>query len=273
MYASIKQPLETIVIERSGPVAFVTLDRPATRNAMNQKMVYELLDFFNKIRDDRSVRGVILRGANEIFCSGADIKEMADPEYQRPEAQAEYARSLDELLTAVQFAPQVTVVVVEGAAMGGGFGLVCVSDVAIATRDAVFSLPEVRLGIAPSVISPFVLQRIGLAQTRRLALTGRRLNGFGAQEIGLVHEVALDDALDAHLEQIIDEVMQASPEALAETKALLFQVAGMTVAESHDLRVDTLSRLRSTSGAEGMAAFKEKRKPSWVPDESPIVRD
>lgn len=273
MYASIKQSLETIVIERSGPVAVVTLDRPATRNAMNLKMVYELLEFFTSIRDDRSVRGVVLRGANEMFCSGADIKEMALPENQERAVQAIYAEALDELLTAVQFAPQVTIVVVEGAAMGGGFGLVCVSDVAIATRDAIFALPEVRLGIAPSVISPFVLQRIGLSQARRLALTGRRLNGFGAQEIGLVHEVALDNELEERLEQVVDEVMQASPDALAETKALLFAVAGLTVAESRNLRVDTLSRLRATSGAEGMAAFKEKRKPNWVPEESPSVRE
>ena len=190
---------------------------------------------------------------------------MTDPAFQSSEAQDRYAAALDEMLMAIQGAPQVTIAVVEGVAMGGGFGLVCVVDIAIAAGGAALSLPEVRLGLAPAVISPFVLDRIGLPRARQLALTGRRLNGHQAEAIGLVHEVALDGELEPMVESYVRDVLRGAPVALAETKALLFHVAGRSPEESRAFRVDMLTRLRASEEArEGMGAFREKRDPRWV---------
>ncbi len=265
MYATLETRYETIVVERAGAAVYMTMDRPEARNAMNLKMVEEMCDFFLAIRDDRSIRCVVLRGAGETFCAGADIKEMADPANQTREAQLAYAEALDEMLLAVQHAPQVTIAAVEGAAMGGGLGLLCVTDIAVADQDAIMALPEVRLGISPAIISPFVLQRVGLSQTRKLALSGRRLNGFAAQEIGLVHDVAPEGQLEMIVREYVSDILKGSPEALAATKALLFRVADSALGESRVLRVETISRLRSgDEGREGLAAFAEKRKPVWV---------
>lgn len=272
MYATLTTPYETIVVERAGSVAFLTLDRPAVRNAMNMQMVDEICCFFDRIRDDRTIRCVVLRGAGGTFCAGADIKELADPDYQSWEARQRYARELDAMLQAVLHAPQVTVAVVEGAAMGGGFGLVSVADFAIATPDAVMSLPEVRLGLAPAVISPYLIDRIGLTRARQLALTGRKLDGAAALELGVVQEVAEGEALDSVLRQTISEILEGSPEALAATKELLFTVArAPSPASTLDYRVETLSRLRtSEDGLEGMAAFAEKRSPRWSVFDEPL---
>ncbi|MDQ4077768.1 MAG: enoyl-CoA hydratase-related protein [Chloroflexota bacterium] len=272
MYARVETRFETIVVERAGSVVYLTMDRPEARNAMNFRMVQEVRDFFVSIRDDRSVRCVVLRGAGGTFSAGADIKEMCDPANRTRAAQLAYAEVLDEMLVAVQRAPQVTVAVVEGAALGGGLGLICVADVAVAAHDAVMALPEVRLGIAPAVISPFVLQRIGLTHTRQLALTGRRLSGFAAQEIGLVHDVALEGQMDEIVEGYVGDILEGAPEALAATKALLFYVADRVLEESRAYRVDMLCRLQeSPEGREGMDAFAAKRKPAWVPHQDPFA--
>lgn len=272
MYATLLTRFETIVVERAGSVIYLTLDRAEARNAMNLRMVEEIRDFFASIREDRSIRCVVLRGAGGTFCAGADIKEMRDPANQTPEAQYAYASALDEMLLTVQRAPQVTIAVVEGAAMGGGFGLLCVSDVAVAEAGARLSLPEVRLGLAPAVISPYVIERIGLMRTRQLALTGRVLDGFAALELGLVQDVAQAEMVEEVVTGYLRDILQGSPCALAATKALLFQVAAApSLEESRAYRVETLSQLRSSEeGREGMAAFAEKRKPSWVTSEEAL---
>jgi methylglutaconyl-CoA hydratase len=152
--------------------------------------------------------------------------------------------------------------------MGGGLGIICVVDVAVAEQTARMALPEVRLGLAPSVISPFVLKRIGLSRSRQLALTGRSVDGFMAQEIGLVHDVAPEGQLDEVVSGYVRDILKGSPEALAATKALLFRVAEQVLDESRSYRVETLNRLRqSAEGQEGMASFVEKRPPAWVADE------
>ena len=146
--------LETIQVKQKDFALYITLNRPETRNAMNNQMVAELTTVFEQISDNRSIRAVILSGADGTFCSGGDIKEMRS----NPLPSAESAHNLDTMLRTVNQAPQVVIARVEGVALGGGFGLVCVSDIAIADMDARFGLPEVRLGVAPSFISPFVLQ-------------------------------------------------------------------------------------------------------------------
>lgn len=256
---------ETIHIEIDKPFAYIMLNRPQVRNAMNQQMVEELREIFTQLREDHSVRGIILSGADGTFCSGGDIKEMqaayANPDHDGS-AQTE---GFDQLLEAVNSAPQVVVAKVEGAAMGGGLGLVCVSDIAIASEDAAFALPEVRLGIVPALISPYVIRRVGITISRRLMLTGARFDGIEAAAYGIVHEAAPPDELDIRLDAILADLRECSPDALAACKQLIFAVAERDIASTAQYRAQLLDYLRrSEEGQEGMLAFIQKRKPHWA---------
>ena len=195
---------------------------------MNNKMVAELTDLFTQLRDNREIRTVILAGAEGNFCSGGDIKEMRDS----PVTPADSAHNMDAMLRAVNQASQVVIARIEGAALGGGLGLACVSDIAIASEDAKFGLPEVRLGIAPSFISPYVIKRIGLTRARELMLTGRRFSGKLAQEYGIVHEACSPDQLDHFIEVELDEIRQCAPGAIAAIKGLIFTVYDKPVEET-----------------------------------------
>lgn len=252
--------LETIQVKQKGFALYITLNRPETRNAMNNQMVAELTTVFEQISDNRSIRAVILSGADGTFCSGGDIKEMRS----NPLPSAESAHNLDTMLRTVNQAPQVVIARVEGVALGGGFGLVCVSDIAIADMDARFGLPEVRLGVAPSFISPFVLQRIGLTRARELMLTGRRFNGKLAQAYGIVHEACSKEQLDHFIEVELDEIRHCAPEAIAAIKKLIFTVYDQPLDDTVAYRADLLNRLRAGDEAqEGLLAFMEKRSPKW----------
>lgn len=254
---------ETITCAIEGPVATITLNRPEARNAMSLAMVEELLHCFTTLREDlyRDVRVAILRAAGETFCAGGDLRDMR----AASEDGAGIGARLDDLLRAVNEAPQVVVVRIQGAAMGGGLGLVCVSDIAIADEGASFGLPEVRLGLAPAVISPYVVQRIGFTRARQLMLTGRRFNAVVAQEYGLISEVAPAGQLDAQVTATVADVLKCAPNALRECKRLLF--AMLTQPDSLEERVTTFERLRtSDEAAEGILAFIEKKPAPWVPD-------
>jgi isohexenylglutaconyl-CoA hydratase len=256
---------ETILIEHRAPFVAITLNRPDARNAMSQQMVVELREAFDALRDDRSIRAIVLSGAGGTFCAGGDIKEMQSAFTNPENDDSDRTAQFDGLLQAVQTAPQVVVAKVDGAAMGGGFGLVCVSDVAIAGESALFGLPEVRLGLVPALISPYVIDRIGLTTARKLMLTGARFGGADAFRYGLVHEVCTADELDERVNAVLEDVRQASPHALAACKALIFRVNRADIATTTAYRAQTLDDLRrGESGQEGMMAFIQKRKPSWA---------
>lgn len=253
--------LETLLVEQKDFTVYVTLNRPETRNAMNTKMVAELTHVFTDLRDNRNVRAVILSGADGTFCSGGDIKEMRE----NPMPTEDSASNLDTMLRTVNQASQVVIAKVEGAALGGGFGLVCVSDIAIASEDAKFGLPEVRLGVAPSFISPFVLQRIGLTRARELMLTGRRFGGKLAQAYGIVHECCAPEQLDHFIEVELDEIRQAAPHAIAAIKELIFTVHQQPLEQTMSYRAELLNNLRKGEEAqEGLLSFLEKRPAKWV---------
>lgn len=253
--------LETLLVEQQDFTMYVTLNRPETRNAMNFQMVGELTQVFTQLRDRRDVRAIILSGSEGTFCSGGDIKEMRE----NPVPATESANNLDNMLRAVNQASQVVIAKVEGAAMGGGFGLVCVSDIAIADEETKFALPEVRLGIAPSYISPFVLQRIGLTRARELMLTGRRFNGKLAQVYGIVHEACSNDQLNHFIEVELDEIRQCAPGAIAAIKDLIFNVYRKPLDDTVAYRAELLNTLRTGKEAqEGLLSFIEKRAPVWV---------
>lgn len=259
--AAISQEFATLLVDQDDFVAYVTLNRPETKNAMNMQMVAELTALFTSLRQNREVRAIVLSGSEGVFCSGGDIKEMRE----RPMPSAQDANNLDVMLRAVNEASQVVIARVEGAALGGGLGLVCVSDVAIASTTTRFGLTEVRLGVAPSFISPYVLQRMGLTRTRELMLTGRRFDGNAALEYGLVHVAVPPKELDHAIEMELDEIHKCAPGAIAAVKELIFSVYGKSPGETVRYRADLLNRLRAGDEAqEGLSAFLEKRSPNWV---------
>ncbi|MBF6589960.1 MAG: enoyl-CoA hydratase/isomerase family protein [Ktedonobacterales bacterium] len=258
---------ETILLDVAGPVATVTLHRPEARNALSQAMVAELLRAFTALRDDATyedVRVVVLRAAGQSFCVGGDVRDMgatSSPEEDR----AALAR-LDALLRAVNEAPHVVIARVQGHALGGGLGLVCVADIAVAGYSALFGLPEVRLGLVPSVISPYVVQRIGFTCARRLMLTGAYLGPDRARTDGLIQEVCADMELDVRVAAITADVLRCAPHALRECKRLLFRVAREAEAQTLAYRVELLDRLRTSEEAQqGIAAFLTKQLPPWAP--------
>lgn len=255
----------TLSIKQIGSVLFANLNRPAARNAMNRQMVADLLALFNTIRDDRGVRVVVLGAEGSAFCAGGDLKEMQASLSEDEETQAAYVRVFDEMLTAVLTAPQVTIAQIHGSVLGGGLGLVCVCDMAVAANDASLGLPEVRLGLVPAVISPYVVARVGLAQAKQLMLTGARLDGVQAAAAGLVTMAAPSDTLEAQVAALVNDVLQASPQALAACKELLFTVNEKRPAETAVYRLNLLNQLRkSQEGQEGMMAFIQKRPPRWI---------
>lgn len=254
---------ETIIVQVDKPFAFITLNRPQVRNAMNQQMIQELLDAFESLKDDRSVRGIVISGANGMFCAGGDLKEM-QAAYSSPHYDGtSHALAFDRLLEAVDTAPQVVITRVERAAMGGGLGLVCVSDIAIASDDTIFALPEVRLGIVPGLLGPYFIKRVGLTVARRLMLTGARFDALEALSYGLIHEAPSPDDIDFRVEVALGDIRECGPEAIAACKAMMFKI-------NHDdapaqYRAALLDELRrSPEGQEGMLAFIQKRKPGWA---------
>ena len=261
-------PLSTVAVSIEGFAATVTLNRPEVKNAMSFQMVRDLQTAFDALRENDTVRAIVLTGASGTFCAGGDVNELRAALQNQDgdgENETEHAANFDQLLRSVNQAPQVIITRIEGAAMGGGFGLVCVSDIAIASTTAKFGLPEVRLGLIPSFIAPFVIQRLGLTRARELMLTGRRFDGEQAQLYGLVHEVATVETLDGRLQAVLDDIRQCSPKALAACKSLIFEVLDKDLDATVDYRANLLNSLRgSEEGQEGMMAFVQKRAARWA---------
>ena len=256
---------ETLSFHQHGSVLYLNLNRPEARNAMNRQMVRELLDVFTALHGERSIRVVVLGATGPTFCAGGDIKELQAERTAGREAQLRRATTFDAMLQAMMRAPQAVIARVHGAAMGGGVGLICAADIAIAAHEATLGLPEVRLGLAPSIISPYVVARVGEARAREWMLRGMRLDGVAAAAAGLVHHACPAAELDAQVRAIVRDVLQASPVAVAACKDLLREVRDKSPAQTIEYRVDLLNRLRaSPEGQEGMLAFAQKRKPKWA---------
>jgi len=253
----------TIDIETKSGVLYITLNRPEVRNAMNSIMVDELIRLFKSIKNDHSIRSVVIKGAKGFFCAGADIKEMASAERNQIYF---INRKFGEMITAVNYASQVVITVLEGAVMGGGFGLACVSDIAITKKDTKFGLPETTLGLPPAQIAPFVVQRIGLTQARALALTGNRFNGERAKVLGVVHHlVETDKELNVILDKILINIRNCAPEANAITKQLMLDASKIVEDSLLDEAAQHFSNCKlSKEGIEGTTAFKQRRRPDWA---------
>ncbi|WP_166254375.1 enoyl-CoA hydratase/isomerase family protein [Marinobacter salicampi] len=266
---------ETLALDQQGPVLHLTLNRPEARNAMSLAMVAELTAVFHQIEDDTSVRAVVIRGAGGHFCAGGDIRDMASARGQtvaEGEQDPFYRlnRAFGEMIEQVNQSSKVVIAVLEGAVMGGGFGLACVSDVAIAGETARFALPETSLGVIPAQIAPFVVERIGLTQTRRIALLGLRFNGDEACQLGVVHQVGKNgQEVDGLLAEALERVRHCAPHATSATKALLHRVGHEPMGSLLDSAAHQFAAaIRSDEGAEGTLAFMQKRPPRWANQDS-----
>ena len=261
---------KNLLLALDGGVLRMTFNRPDSRNALSVALLADIVAVFDAIRDSRDVRAVVMRGAGGNFCAGGDIKDMAAVRMAQPQAgedaAAAYNRKFGAFLRKVNEAPQATIAICEGAVLGGGFGLACVADVAFAHADASFGLPETGLGIIPAQIAPFVVQRIGLSEARRLGVCGGRFKGEEAKRLGIVHETFRDDAgLDALLADTLKQIIRCAPNANAVTKEIMLKVGTQELDPLLDYAAKRFSEaVRGPEGAEGTAAFIEKRLPKWA---------
>ncbi len=251
-------------------IVTLTLDRPEAKNALCATLVAEITAALGALAADVTVRAVVVTGAGNVFCAGADIGEMRAAGAASTEQNEADSRRFAKMLETLERQPQPTVAVVNGAAFGGAVGLVAACDIALAAAGARFSLSEVRLGLVPAMISPYVLRAVGLREARRWCLTGEAMDAATAQRIGLVHEVADQAALGGAAESLIAALLAGAPGAQAEIKRLLRHVTGRSEAGDDALLADTarwIARVRAGAEArEGLTAFLERRKPGWVRD-------
>ena len=244
-------------------VALLSLDRPDRHNALSGPLIDALHATLDRLAGDAAVRVVVLTGTGPSFCAGADIEEMRRAADAAPGDNQRDASRLSALLHRLDTLPKPTLARVQGNAFGGAVGLVAACDIAIASELAVFALSEVRLGLAPAMISPYVLRAIGPRQARRYFLTGERFSAAAAERIGLVHQVVAAQRLDATVAETVADLLAGAPGAQAECKQLVRHVAGCEAGPDPELAA-WIARLRAApEGREGLSAFLDKRTPSW----------
>src|SRR6266567_3244648 len=248
-----------------GKVATITMRRGEVHNAFNTQLIQDLQAAFNYLRTDTKLHAVILTGEGPSFSAGADLNMMQASAAFTQEQNLGDALRLADLFDSINSFPCPVIARVNGTAMGGGLGLVAVSDIVIAVESARLAFSEVKLGIAPAVISPYVIRKIGASHARVLFVTGERFSATRGREIGLVHTVVPLPELDAALEKTLNELLSSGPQALRACKALALNVGSMQHETARKYTAETIAALRvSAEGQEGLRAFLEKRKPSWV---------
>ncbi len=250
-------------------IATVTLRRPEVHNAFNEQIIEELTTAFTDLSLDEQLHGVVLTGDGASFSAGADLSMMKSAASFTHEQNLNDALRLADLLSLINTFPCPVVGRVNGTAMGGGVGLVSVCDIVIAAESARFAFSEVKLGIAPAVISPFVMHKIGESNARVLFVTGERFSATRAREVGLVHSIVPLEHLDDAIEKALNELLTSAPQALRVCKELALTVGQMDSTTARRYTAETIARLRvSDEGQEGLRSFLEKRKPVWVAQEN-----
>ncbi|HSP34906.1 MAG TPA: enoyl-CoA hydratase-related protein [Thermoanaerobaculia bacterium] len=253
--------MKTLIVEESAGVLSVTLNRPAVHNAFNDELIGEAIDVFTHL--PQTARVVVLRGSGANFCAGADLNWMSRMVSYTREENIRDSSQLAKMYAVIDECALPVVGRIAGAAIGGGVGLVAVCDIAIATPQSKFGLSEVKLGILPAVISPYVIAKIGATHARALFLTGERFDGERALRIGLVHRVAVD--IDAAVDETIAQLKTSGPEAVRETKKLIAHVSAHELAEAVPYTIEAIATRRvSQEGQDGMRAFLEKKKAPWA---------
>jgi len=257
---------ETLALTVADKVATITLNRPQLRNAFNETAIADLTMAFDEASQDRDVRAIVLAANGPAFCAGADLnwmKKMAG--YSAAENEADALRLADMLRT-IYFSPKPVVAKVQGDCYAGGMGLVAACDIVVAAEGVNFCLSEVKLGLIPATISPYVIKAMGDQASRRYFLTAERFDAREAHRLGLAHEVVAAEQLDDKVAEIVKALTGNSPNAVREAKALVRDIAGGPIDDV--LLADTAGRIAairaSEEGREGVASFLEKRKPSWL---------
>lgn len=257
---------QTLTIALTDKVATVTLDRPELRNAFNEHAIAELALAFDELGRNDSVRAIVLAANGPAFCAGADLNWMKKMAAYSDDENEQDAMRLADMLRTIYLCPKPTVARVQGDCYAGGMGLVAACDIVVAVDSAGFCLSEVKLGLIPATISPYVIKAMGEQAARRYFLTAERFDAHEARRIGLTHEVVPADALDAAVAGITRALAGNSPNAVRQAKALVRDIAGKGVDDA--LLLDTAGRIAairaSVEGREGVAAFLEKRKPTWL---------
>ena len=255
-----------LTVAREGAVARLRLDRPALHNAFDDALIADLTDALQALGRDPGVRAVVLEGAGASFSAGADLNWMRGMAAASEEANREDSLRLARLMRTLDELPKPTIARVQGAAFGGGVGLVACCDIAIGVPAATFGLTESKLGLLPAVISPYVIAAIGARNARRYFATAEIFDAEEAQRIGLLHDVVNPTALDTAVQRQVDLLLRAGPVASASAKALVSAVGAHADGAKHDAdNAALIARLRvSAEGQEGLSAFLDKRKPGWL---------
>jgi methylglutaconyl-CoA hydratase len=263
--------LKQHLVQKMDPRGVLTLqlDRADVHNAFGEQLIQELTAALEAAADDPAVRVLVITGAGKSFSAGADLNWMRSMVDASSEENETDAQLLARMMRRLNYFPKPTIARINGAALGGGVGLVACCDITIAADSAIFALTEVRLGLMPAVISPFVFRRMGESQCRRYFLTGERFSAHKAQELGLVQQVVALDDIDDAVKQQVDMLLQGGPNALKQAKKLVFSVAGHDNARQRQIDEDNarlIARMRvSEEGQEGLRSFLEKRSPAWRP--------
>ncbi len=257
---------ETLTIERTGPIATIWMNRPEVFNAFNEQLIEELTRACQLVEQDGAVRVVVLGGRGAHFSAGADLNWMRRAAAAGEQENLEDARRFARMLRALSTLSKPTIARVQGAALGGGTGLAAACDMAVASTDAVFSTSEVKFGIIPAVISPYVLRAIGPRQALRYFQSAERISAERALAIGLVHEVALADQLDAKVATLVDPLLKGGPSAQKAAKELICAVHGRPLDDvTAEDTAQRIARQRHTDEArDGVSAFLDKRPPRWI---------
>jgi methylglutaconyl-CoA hydratase len=254
-----------VEVERDGPAAWLWLNRPEQRNALNDLVLNAISNSLRELEKDPSCRVVVLAGRGQAFCAGGDLSRMQEAATLTKTKSKSEAGRFAKLLYRMHTYPKPLIARVHGAAFAGGMGLVAACDLVVATEEAEFCLPEVKIGLVPAMISPYIVRALGEPQARRYVLTGERLAAREAHRIGFVHECVAAAELDGRVEKLVALLAQAGPQALARTKKLLAKVAKAPITPK--LGADTaavLAEVRASGEArEGIRSFLEKRKPNW----------
>jgi methylglutaconyl-CoA hydratase len=259
------QKYETIRYEKQGPVANVRFCRPEIHNAFNDALIYEMIDLFSKLKEDPDLRVIVLTGEGKSFCAGADLNWMRRVKDYSFEKNFEESLALADLFWLIYTMPLPIVGRINGAAIGGGTGFVAVCDIAVAAESAKFSFSEVKIGVVPACIGPYVIKKIGEGKAREFFISGERLTAADAYRIGLVNRYYPDDILDEEIDKLVKTILSSGPNAIKMAKALISNVPLMPPDQFRPYTAEMIARLRkSDEGQEGMDAFLNKRKPNWV---------
>lgn len=265
---------ETIIVNLEPPIARLILNRPEVHNAFNSVMIRELTQALKEIKSQSDLRVLILTGEGKSFCAGADLNWMREIINYSFEENLRESRELAELMFQLDQLPLPSIARINGATIGGGNGFHAACDIAIASEEAFFSLSEVKIGLIPAVISPYVIRRIGESWARQYFLTGERISAKKAEEIGLVHKTVPGPELDEAVAEIVKLLLTSGPEAIRRSKELIQRVPLMSIEEAKEYTAKVIAELRiSPEGQEGMAAFLEKRKPSWAQEAELILKE